>query len=316
MNKKVVVFGGGTGITYLLEGLKQFPLSITSVISVSDDGSSTGKLRKEFNIPAIGDIRKVIVSLSNVDSKIKDLLSYRFDTYSDLNGHPVGNLIMVGMYNLTGSLSSSIKTLSDFLNIKHKVLPLSEDNLTLMGKTKSGKIVRGEVGITKEEETIDELFYENDPVVLPDVINAIKDASLIIFSMGSLYTSILPHLLCKSVIKAIDKSNAKIMYTCNAVTQPGETDDYKVSDHVNTINKYLGKRKIDIVIASNTKIPKKIVEKYSNEEQKDLVAVDKDTVKKLGCELICGDILCIKDDMIRHDSLKVANLVFNYLIKF
>lgn len=316
MNKKVVVFGGGTGITYLLEGLKKFPVDITAIISVSDNGSSTGKLRREFNIPAIGDIRKVIVSLSNVDDEIKKLLSYRFDTYSDLNGHPIGNLIMVGMYNITGSLSNSIATLGNFLNVKHKVLPISEDNLTLIGKTASGKIIKGEEEITKSNEKYDCFYYEKEPHISDEVIEAIQESNLIIFSMGSLYTSIIPHLLCKEVIKAIDLSSAKIMYTCNAVTQPGETDNFKVSDHLKILNKYLNLRKIDVVVAADSKIPKNIVKKYSTTEQKDLVLIDKEEIKKQNCKLIYGNFLCIENKMIRHDSLKIANQVFNYLMRW
>ena len=155
MNKKIVVFGGGTGISYLLKGLNLFPVDITAVISVSDNGSSTGKLREEFVMPAMGDIRKVITSLSDVDNKIKDLLEYRFNTYSDLNGHPIGNLLMVGMYNMTGSLKESIEVLTNFLNIRHKVLPLSEDYLTLMGETIDGKIITGEEEIYSHTDLYD-----------------------------------------------------------------------------------------------------------------------------------------------------------------
>lgn len=315
MNKKVVVFGGGTGISYLLSGLKQFPIDITAVISVCDDGSSTGKLRQEFNIPAIGDIRKVIISLSNVDEDIKKLLAYRFDTYSDLNGHPIGNLIMVGMYNITGSLKDSISVLSEFLDVKSKVLPLSEDNLTLVGKTILNKEIVGESEITLSNEKFASFYYKEEPKVLKEVLDAVNEADLIIFSMGSLYTSILPHILCKELISAIDKSSAKIMYTCNAVTQPGETDGFKVSNHLDILNKYLGKKKIDMVVAASSKIPKDIVKKYSTTEQKDLVLIDKDKIKKLNCELISGDILTIENNTIRHNSLKLANLIFNCLMR-
>lgn len=243
MNKKVVVFGGGTGIGNLLEGLKLFPVDITAVISVSDNGSSTGKLREEFHMPAIGDIRKAIVSLANIDTNIKNLLSYRFETYSDLNGHPIGNLILTGMYNITGNLKQSVETLCDFLNVKSKVLPLSEDNLTLIGKTITGEEVKGESQITSCNKKFKNFYYEKEPKVLPEVIESVKNADLIIFSMGSLYTSILPHILCKELITAIDESNCKVMYTCNAVTQPGETDHFKVSHHIKVLNKYLGTKK-------------------------------------------------------------------------
>ena len=312
MKKKVVIFGGGTGLSGLLTGLKDFPVDITAVITVSDNGRSTGKLREEFYMPAVGDIRKVITSLSNVKDDIKDLLSYRFDTYSDLDGHPIGNLIMVGMYNITGSLKKSIDSLSNFLDVESTILPLSEDYLTLMGEDVNGEIVEGEAEITAKSTKYKRLFYKEEPKVLDEVIQAINDADLIIFSIGSLFTSIIPHILCKDVIKAIDNSNAKILYTCNAVTQPGETDNYKVSDHVKLINSYLGERKLDCVIASNTKIPKDIVKKYETKEQKDLVIVDH---KNINCNCITDDLLILDDDKIRHDSLKLAKVIFNYLME-
>ena len=315
MNKKVVVFGGGTGISYLLRGLNLFPVDITAVITVSDDGASTGKLREEFSMPGMGDIRKAIVSLSDSSSEIKDLFNYRFNTYSDLNGHPIGNLILTAMYNMTGSLSSSIKVLSDFLDVKHKVLPLSEDYLTLMAETVDGKIVSGEKNIPDVEHRYKRFFYKEVPHVSSEVIDAIKSADLIVFSIGSLYTSIIPHLIAPEVIRAIDKSKARILYTCNAAIQKGETDDYTVGDHVAILNEYLGKKKVDAVLVSNTVIPKKIIDRYVRYENKELVKIDMDYLKSLGCEVLSSDLLTIEDNYIRHDSMKLATAIFNYLMR-
>ena len=263
MKNKVVVFGGGTGMSYLLKGLKKFPVEITAVITVSDNGRSTGKLRKEFNTPAVGDIRKVITSLSEIDEPIKKMMEYRFKTSSDLNGHAVGNLILTSMLEITGSLKESIACLSKLLDVKHKVLPISEDsNLTLMGLDKDGNIIEGEEQITKAHRKFEKIYYKEEPKVLDEVLDSIKEADLIIFSMGSLYTSILPNIICRQVKEALNKATAPIMYLCNAVTQPGETDGYTVGDHVELLNKYLDYKKIDVVIASNTKIDKKIAEKY------------------------------------------------------
>lgn len=315
MNKKVVVFGGGTGISYLLRGLNLFPVDITAVITVSDDGASTGKLREEFSMPGMGDIRKAIVSLSDAPSKIKDLLDYRFNTYSDLDGHPIGNLILTAMYNMTGSLSSSIKVLSDFLDVKHKVLPLSEDYLTLMAETVDGKIVSGEKNIPDVEHRYKRFFYKEVPHVSSEVIDAIVEADLIVFSMGSLYTSIIPHLIAKEVVEAIDNSNARILYTCNAAIQKGETDDYTVGDHVFILDSYLGKKKVDAVLVSNTVIPKKIIDRYVRYENKELVKLDPSYLEELNCEVISSDLLTIEDNYIRHDSLKLATSIFNYLMR-
>ena len=316
MHKKVVVLGGGTGISYLLRGLKDFPLDITAVITVSDNGRSTGKLRREFNIPAIGDIRKVITSLSQIDEPIKEMISYRFNTSSDLDGHAVGNLILTAMLDITGSLKDSIASLSKLLDVKHTVLPISEDSeLTLMAKDYEGNVVEGESEITKAHRKFEKIYYEKEPKVLPEVIKALEEADLIIFSMGSLYTSILPNIICKQVKKAISKTKSKVMYLCNAVTQPGETDGFTVSDHVNLINNYLEHKKIDVVVASNTNIKEEIVKKYETEEQKDLVKIDYNNIKRTGAELVEDDLIVIEDNTIRHNSLKLSSLIFSYLMR-
>ena len=315
MHKKVVVLGGGTGISYLLRGLKDFPVDITAIITVSDNGSSTGKLRKEFNIPAVGDIRKVITSLSGIDDPIKKMMSYRFSTSSDLNGHAVGNLILTSMLEITGSLKDSINCLSKLLDVKHRVLPISEDsNLILMGVEEDGTIVEGEEQITKAHRKFERICYKEEPKVLPEVVDAIKDADLIIFSMGSLFTSILPNIICKQVKEAINASKAPLMYLCNAVTQPGETDNFTVSDHVKMLNSYLD-RDIDVVIASNTKISKEMAKKYETEEQKEPVEIDYENIEKVGVELIEGDLLTIDDNTLKHDSLKLSSLIFSYLMR-
>lgn len=317
MYKKVVVLGGGTGISYLLKGLKDFPVDITAVITVSDNGRSTGKLREEFHIPAIGDIRKVITNLSQIDEPIKEMMSYRFNTFSDLDGHAVGNLILTAMLDITGSLQESIKSLSKLLDVRHKVLPISEDSdLTLMGLDKDGNIIEGEEQITKAHHQFEKIFYKNEPKVLPEVIKAIEEADLIIFSMGSLYTSILPNIICKEVKKAFNKSKAPIMYLSNIVTQPGETDGFTVGDHVKLLNKYLDKKKVEVVIANNKKISEKMAKKYESEEQKDPVLIDYDALKDLDVELIEDNLMIIeKDNTLKHDSLKLSSLIFSYLMR-
>lgn len=316
MHKKVVVFGGGTGISYLLKGLKDFPIDITAVITVSDNGRSTGRLREEFHTPAVGDIRKVITSLSSIEEPIKKMMSYRFSTTSDLDGHALGNLILTAMLDITGSLKESIASLSKLLDVRHTVLPISEDpSLTLMGKDKEGNIIEGEEQITTANRQFEKIYYKKEPKVLPEVLTAIKEADLIIFSMGSLYTSVLPNVICKEVQAALEESKAPLMYTCNVVTQPGETDGFTVSDHIKLLNKYLHKKKIDAVIASNTKIDKKIAEKYSTAEQKEPVKIDYQELEKVGVELIEDDLIIVEDNILRHNSLKLSSLIFSYLMR-
>ena len=316
MNKKVVVFGGGTGISYLLRGLKDFPIDITAVITVSDNGRSTGRLRQEFHTPAVGDIRQVVTNLSSTDEAIKKMLSYRFKTSSDLNGHALGNLILTAMLDITGSLKESISSLSKILDVRHTVLPISEDpNLTLMGEDIKGNVIEGEEEITKSPNKIKRIFYKEEPTVLPEVIKAINEADLIILSMGSLYTSILPNVICKEVQLALGDTEAPIMYVCNAVSQPGETDGFKVSDHIKMLNSYLGERQVNVVIASNTKIPKHIAHKYEKKKKKDPILIDYKEIEKLGVELIEDDLIVIEENIIRHNSLKVSSLIFSYLVR-
>ena len=315
-NKKVVVFGGGTGLSYLLKGLKDFPLDITAVITVSDNGRSTGKLREEFHAPAVGDIRKVRSSLSSTSQNIKNMLEYRFNTTSDLDGHALGNLILISLLNITGSLKESINELCTLLDIKNKVLPLTEDaNVTLMAEMIDGSIVEGEASITKSDKKVKRLFYKEQPKVLDEVNIAIKNADLIIFSMGSLYTSIFPHIISDDIREALDKVKTPIMYLCNIVTQPGETDDFTVSDHVNLINSYLSKHKLDAVIASNSKISDEMALRYANEEQKDPVKIDYPVLSKLDTEFIEADLLTIDDNTLKHHSQKLSALIFSYLMK-
>lgn len=271
MNKKVVVLGGGTGSSALLRGLKQFPIDLTAIVSVCDDGKSTGILREEFNIPAVGDIRRVLIALSETEPLVKDLFNYRFNTTSDLDGHTAGNLLLTAMAEITGNLSDGIEALSKVLNLKGKVVPLTEDNVILMGEMSDGTIVEGEHNITMAKKEIKRVYYKNAPIPTKEAINAIKAADLVILSMGSLFTSIIPNLICDDIIKALDESNANIMYACNIMTQPGETDDFKVSDHVRLLNDYLGKHKIDVVVANSGIISTEIANKYESLEQKDPV---------------------------------------------
>lgn len=311
MNKKVVVLGGGTGMSTLLKGLKQFPIDITAVVSVCDDGKSTGRLREEFNIIAVGDIRKVLISLSETEPLVKDLLNYRFKTTSDLNGHPVGNLLLTALTDISGNISDGIESLGKVLNLKGRVLPLTEDNVTLIAEMTNGDIVEGEHNITKDKGIVKKIYYKEKPIVNPLVIEAINEADLVILSMGSLYTSIIPNLLCDDVLEALRKSNKEIMYICNMVTQPGETDNFKVSDHVNTINKYLGKRNVDVVVANNGKIDDEIAKKYSTEEQKDPVILDKENISS---KIIENDYAIIDNKTIRHKIDSLALDIFGYLI--
>lgn len=312
--KKVVVLGGGTGLSVLLRGLKLFPLDITAIVTVADDGSSTGRLREEFNMPAVGDLRNVLVSLSSVEPLVEQLLQYRFHTDSDLNNHAMGNLLLTALFNITGSLTKSLKAMSSILNIKGRILPFTEDSPILMAYTKDGEVIEGESNITKAGKEIDYVCYKNEVHVTRDVIKAIKDADLIIVGIGSLYTSIIPNLLSDKVREALLESSAKKMYVCNIMSEHGETDGYYVSDCIKAINKYVKDDFIDVVIANSKYIDMDIQELYL-EEKSTPILIDDDKLKNMGVEVIKEELASINNNQVRHDSLKTALAIFTYITK-
>lgn len=315
MKKKVVVLGGGTGSSTLLRGLKEFPIDLTAIVSVCDDGSSTGILREEFNIPAVGDIRRVLVALSETEPLVMKLFNYRFHTTSDLDGHTVGNLLLTASSEITGNLSDGIEALSRVFNLKGKVVPLTEENVVLVGEMGDGSIVEGEHNITQNQYSIRRVFYKEEPVPTREAIRALEEADLIILSMGSVFTSIIPNLICNEITDTIDRSKAKIMYVCNMVTQPGETTEFKVSDHVELLNQYLGRRKIDVVVANSGEIDEEMAKRYESLEQKDPVEFDREATKALVEKVISDDYVAVKNNLLRHNVMKLSMHIFGYLLE-
>ena len=300
----------------LLRGLKQYPLDITAIVTVCDDGKSTGILREEFNIPAVGDIRRVLVALSETEPLVMDLFNYRFNTSSDLDGHTVGNLLLTAASEIRGNLSDGIEALSKVMNLKGKVVPLTEDNVVLMADMEDGSVIEGEHHITETKAKIKRVYYKEEAVATKEALEAIRNADLILFSMGSLFTSIIPNLLIDEVVKEIEKSKAKIMYVCNMMTQPGETDDFTVTDHVKALNGYLGKRNIDLVLANTGKIDEEMARFYETQEQKDPVIFDEENFEKYGIDVIGDDFTFITDNnLLRHDNIKLGFHIFYYLMK-
>ena len=294
--KKVVIFGGGTGLSCILSGLKLFPIDVTTVIAVSDNGSSTGKLKEELNIPAVGDVGKVLLSMANVDEDFIDLLSYRFEKGS-LNNHPVRNIVLAALIDLKGNLTEATKYMCKLLDIKGTVLPLTGEKIDLVGESTEREYF-GEEAVSRNIRNISRLSYDHDIKIEQEIREKIEEADLIIFSAGSLYTSIVPHL-----------------YISNLVTQPGETDIQTVSRHVEILNEYLGSRKIDLVVANNGTVDENVRERYLSAENKRIVQVDHITLEKMGVQIIEDDIFCIEDEKIRHNALKTAFLIFSYLME-
>lgn len=313
--KKIVVLGGGTGLSVLLRGLKQFPLDITAIVTVADDGSSSGRLREEFDIFAVGDIRNVLVSLSEVEPLIEDLLQYRFNTDDSLNNHPMGNLLLTALYNITGNLTESLRSLSKIFNIKGTILPFTEDNPILIAHTKDGKIIEGESKITKAGKEIDYIEYKEEVKPTREVIRAIDEADLIIFGIGSLYTSIIPNLLSTEVVNSLINSKAKKMYVCNIMSEHGETDGYKVSDCIKKINSYVKDNMIDVVLVNSTEVPDEIKNRYL-EETASQIEVDYDVLNNMNVEVSEDELLDINEvKEVRHNPYRTALAIFNYIVK-
>ncbi len=313
--KKIVIFGGGSGLSQMLKGLKLFPIDITAVVSVSDNGGSTLRLRKDFKIPAVGDISKVLLSMSNTDKDIINLMNYRFNHSRALGNHSIKNLLLTALLEQKGDFANAIPVFAKLLDIEGQILPITEENAELVAITEDDKKVYGETSITKTKKQIKKIIYDHKVKANPEVLAAIKEADLIIFSAGSLLTSIIPNIIIPSVVEAISKSKAPKLYICNLMTQPGETDNYKVSNHIKILNDYLGKNAINMVIANNYPIPQDLAEKYATEEQKDPVELDESELKKLKVKIIKDKIYSIEDNYLRHDTLKTAYLVFSILME-
>lgn len=310
---KIVVIGGGSGISVVLRGLKYLPVDLTAIVTVADDGGSSGFLRKEFDMPAPGDLRNVMVALSNVEPLTEEVFQYRFKEDSFIGGHPLGNLLIIAMKELTGDIRTAVDRLRKLFNIKGKILPATTEKVVLMAEKENGKIVEGESHIPVIGEKIKRVYYKDEVEAPEENLKALEEADLIIFGIGSLYTSIIPNLLLKGIKESLKKSKAKKIYICNAMQQPGETDGYTVSDHIKAINDNIGEGIIDSVIVDPRDIPKDILERYKSMNS-DKVELDREKIKEYNVELIERDILEIDSKgMVRHHPYKLSAIIYSLI---
>ena len=311
---KVVTIGGGTGLSVLLRGLKKYPLDLTAVVTVADDGGSSGKIRSDMNIPSPGDIRNVIAALSDVEPYLEKMFQYRFDS-GEIKGHPVGNLMIAAMTDIHGDFSTAVKVMSRILNVRGTVLPTTNDIATLNAVLSTGEIIRGESSITEAGGVIDHVYITPSRVKPnEDVLKAIEQADYIIMGPGSLYTSIIPNLVISQVSEKIRESKAKKIYVCNVMTQHGETDNYTVSDHIIAINKHVEENIFDLIIANSREFDDSILSKYHKEKQEP-VKIDQEKIKELGIKLIKNnDVGIVDNNTIRHNADKVSELIYDYII--
>ena len=304
IKRKVVVIGGGHGQSAILRGIKKIEqIEISAIVTVADDGGSTGRLRRHFHIPAMGDIRNVLISLGESETLLSTLMDYRFESSEsedeDVMGHNLGNLILTAMTQSCGSFLESISTLCKVLNVRGEIIPATSQVITLFARMHDGTIVRGESNIPDMSNRINEVFYEEEVKATPRAVQAILDADLIILGIGSVYTSILPNLIIPEIREALEKSKAKVIYYCNAMTQPGETDGYTMEDHVEAFAHHGSE--VDMVVMAEEEIPESILRRYHEEGSIEVVMQETEhQYEVLRCPL-----LDFSKDLVRHDSLKI-----------
>lgn len=308
----IVVIGGGTGLSAILRGLKTFPVDITAIVTVADDGGSSGRLRKELNIPPPGDVRNVLVALSEVEPLVEELFQHRFENGHGLSGHSLGNLLLAGMTSITGDFAKGVQELSHVLNVRGKVLPAANHSIVLKAEMTDGSIVVGESTIPKAKKKIKRVFLTPENAKpLSDTLLAIRNADLIVIGPGSLYTSVLPNLLVPGISDEVKKSSARKVYICNVMTQPGETDDYSASDHVKALTSHVGESIIDTIIVNNQEIDQTYLEKYEKEGAKE-VSFDKELLN-LPYHIVADQLLIYRENYLRHDAIKLSQLLLSLL---
>ncbi|GGG05248.1 gluconeogenesis factor YvcK family protein [Paenibacillus abyssi] len=306
---RIVVIGGGTGLSVMLRGLKEKPLDITAIVTVADDGGSSGILRNELQIPPPGDIRNVLTALADVEPLLADMLNYRFSSGTGLAGHSLGNLMLAAMTDISGDFVTGIRELSRVLAVRGRVLPAAGQAIVLKAEMLDGTIVTGESMIPKARNAIKRVFIEPHNVEpLDEAVEALKEADAILIGPGSLYTSIIPNLLVPKLAQTIVESNAVKMFVCNVMTQPGETDGYSVSDHLAAVHAHVGHHLFDYVIVNNGEIPAQVQSKYAEKGAK-AVHLDLEEVKRRGYEVI-ADRLVLFRTYLRHDAAKLSNHIY------
>ncbi len=307
---RIVVIGGGTGLSCLLRGAKHLTHNITAVVTVADDGGSSGKIR-EMNIPAPGDIRNCIVSLASASDEMRDLFKYRYSeediVFKELSGHNFGNIFIATLAKITGSFQSAVRLACRVLDVKGEVLPATLcDNIQLVARLEDGSMIIGESEIGRAPFPIEEITLEPECFATEEVKKAIYSAEMIVIGPGSLFTSIIATLLPVGIKEALTKTDAKVVYVANIMTQNSESLNLSLSEHVEKIEQYIGTNVIDSILVNNEDIPREIIESYKDQGA-DKVENDFRVLIEKGYDVVLADLL-YKQDLIpvRHDSYKVG----------
>lgn len=306
--KKIVVIGGGHGQATICRGLKELEnIELTAIVTVADDGGSTGRLRKQFHIPAMGDIRNVMIAMSKRESLMRGLMEYRFEdsdgTEMDIAGHNLGNLILTALTQQSGNFLEAIQQVAEVLNVQGKIIPATTEVISLFARMEDGVVVKGEANIPTLDNHIVEVFYDQNVQATPQAIEAIMKADVVIYGIGSVYTSILPNVIIPKVREALKNTKAKKIYICNAMSQPGETDGYCLEDHVQALLSHGAK--VDVVIGSKDTIPPTILESYIRNGSHPIQVSE----LKHAYRLIMEPLLTFENGLIRHDPKKIAEVI-------
>ncbi len=309
---RIVAIGGGTGLSVLLHGLKEYTSNISAVVTVADDGGSSGRIRQEFDILPPGDIRNCLVALADAPSLMQELFQFRFDSNSALAGHSFGNLFITVMTKLTGDFEKAVKESSKVLAIRGQVIPSTLNKVSLVALYKDGSTIEGEAAIPKRKCPIAHVYLKPaEATATPEALKAISQAQAIVLGPGSLYTSVIPNLLIKEIRDAIAASPALKIYICNVMTQPGETQGYSAYNHIKAITDHSSQKIIDYCIVNSTLIPEDLLEKYKQDNSFP-VSVDLQEIRHAGYRVIETDIINAKD-YVRHDSGKLARNIVDLI---
>jgi uncharacterized cofD-like protein len=310
---RIVTVGGGTGLSVLLSGLKNYTSNISAVVTVADNGGSSGRLRQQFDVLPPGDIRNCLVALADAPTLMRDLFQFRFDAHSEFSGHSFGNLFLTVMTRLTGDFEKAIKETSKVLALRGQVIPSTLGDVTLVAHYSDGSMVVGEDQIPRARKSISKVsLTPEQPLATPDALKAIKEAQIIVLGPGSLYTSIIPNLLIKEITREIAESEAIKVYVCNVMTQPGETDGYSVSDHIKALLAHSHGQILDYCVVNNGEVPAEILKRYSQDNSL-LVVNDRKKIENLGVRVVEEDFSMIQDGVIRHDPEKLAKIILSFI---
>ncbi|MZP29385.1 uridine diphosphate-N-acetylglucosamine-binding protein YvcK [Heliobacterium undosum] len=310
---KIVVIGGGTGLSVLLRGLKEFTSNLTAIVTVSDDGGSSGRLRDELGMVAPGDIRNCLVALADTESDMDRVLNYRFAQGDGLIGHNLGNLLLAGAAQTAGGFEKAVDLMSRILAVRGRVLPSTLHNVTLCAERLDGLHLRGETAITADGQGVRRVYLDPpDCAPLPQTLQAIQEADAIILGPGSLFTSVIPNLLVGGIVQALRKTAAPKIYVCNVMTQPGETDGFTASRHVAAIHRHCGGNLVDSIIVNTEPASKALLRKYEEKGQKPVV-IDSKYLEKQGCKVVRARLIN-KENFVRHDPARLAQAIMAVVI--